>query len=147
MLKNREDLQKTREVYKKRLDQQKKKILICAGTACVASGSLAIYDEFLKLINEKGINCSVDLQHETEGEHIGIKKSGCHGFCEMGPLIRIEPKGYLYVKVKPSDCAAIFQNHALLKLVKRNGLLMFMHFSAFLINEAFHTIIIYNAGF
>ena len=113
MLKNREDLQNIRNDYKKRLDQQQKKILICAGTACVASGSLAIYDEFVKLINEKGINCSVDLQHETEGDHIGIKQSGCHGFCEMGPLVRIEPKGYLYVKVKPSDCLEILETSIL----------------------------------
>lgn len=113
MLQNRADLQNLRALLKSRLDQQKKKILICAGTACVASGSLAIYDEFLRLIREKGINCSVDLQHETEGEHIGIKKSGCHGFCEMGPLVRIEPQGYLYVKVKPSDCLEILETSIL----------------------------------
>lgn len=109
MLKSREELQNIRSEYKKRLDNQQKKILICAGTACVASGSLAIYDEFVRLIKEKGINCCIDLQHETEGEHIGIKQSGCHGFCEMGPLVRIEPKGYLYVKVKPSDCLEILE--------------------------------------
>ena len=39
-----------------------------------------------------------------KNEIIGLKKSGCHGFCEMGPLIRIEPAGILYVKVKESDC-------------------------------------------
>ncbi len=112
MLQNREDLQNIRAVYKKRLDQQKKKILICAGTACVASGSLAIYDEFIKLAKEKGIPCSIDLQHES-GEETGIKKSGCHGFCEMGPLVRIEPKGYLYVKVKPTDCLEILETSIL----------------------------------
>ena len=36
-----------------------------------------------------------------------MKKSGCHGFCEMGPLVRIEPQGWLYVKVKEEDCEEI----------------------------------------
>lgn len=109
MLKCREDLQNIRSLYQARLARQKVKILICAGTACVANGSLALYDTFMKLIEEKGINCAVDLEHEPEGEPIGVKKSGCHGFCEMGPLVRIEPKGYLYVKVKPEDCAEILE--------------------------------------
>ena len=109
MLKCREDLRNIRSLYQERLAKQKVKILICAGTACVANGSLALYDTFMKLIKEKGINCAVDLEHEPEGEPIGVKKSGCHGFCEMGPLVRIEPKGYLYVKVKPEDCAEILE--------------------------------------
>ncbi|WP_312693148.1 NADH-quinone oxidoreductase subunit NuoF [Caproiciproducens sp.] len=109
MLKCREDLHNIRSLYQARLARQKVKILICAGTACVANGSLALYDTFMKLIEEKGINCAVDLEHEPEGEPIGVKKSGCHGFCEMGPLVRIEPKGYLYVKVKPEDCAEILE--------------------------------------
>ncbi|MCY1714937.1 NADH-quinone oxidoreductase subunit NuoF [Caproiciproducens galactitolivorans] len=109
MLKSREDLQKIREFYKERLDRQKVKILICAGTACVANGSLALYDTFMKLIREKGIDCAVDLEHEPEGNPVGVKKSGCHGFCEMGPLVRVEPKGYLYVKVKPEDCEEILE--------------------------------------
>lgn len=40
---------------------------------------------------------------------MGLKKSGCHGFCEMGPLVRIEPYGYLYTKVKPADCEEIVE--------------------------------------
>lgn len=109
MLNNREDLRRIRTVYRTRLDRQKKKILVCAGTACVASGSLKIYDEFLRLMKEKGIDCSVSLEQENESGGTGLKKSGCHGFCEMGPLVRIEPEGYLYVKVKPSDCAEILE--------------------------------------
>lgn len=109
MLKCREDLQNIRSLYQARLTRQKVKILICAGTACVANGSLALYDTFMKLIKEQGVNCAVDLEHEPEGEPISVKKSGCHGFCEMGPLVRIEPKGYLYVKVKPEDCAEILE--------------------------------------
>ena len=109
MLESREALRAAREKYRALLNSQKKKILICAGTACVAGGSLKIYDEFLRLAREKGIPVSVDLEHESGGDSVGIKKSGCHGFCEMGPLVRVEPKGYLYVKVKPSDCGEILE--------------------------------------
>jgi NADH-quinone oxidoreductase subunit F len=38
---------------------------------------------------------------------VGIKRSGCHGFCELGPLILIEPEGFLYTRVKPEDCGEI----------------------------------------
>ena len=56
-----------------------------------------------------------------------MKKSGCHGFCEMGPLVRIEPEGYLYTKVQLSDCEEIVEktilnNEPIDRLAyKRNG--------------------------
>ncbi|MCB6367904.1 NADH-quinone oxidoreductase subunit F, partial [Intestinibacillus massiliensis] len=43
------------------------------------------------------------------GNHIGLKKSGCHGFCEMGPLLRIEPAKLLYLKVSLDDCEEIVE--------------------------------------
>lgn len=46
---------------------------------------------------------------DPHGDSIGLKKSGCHGFCEMGPLVRIEPEGILYTKVKLSDCEEIVE--------------------------------------
>jgi NADH-quinone oxidoreductase subunit F len=107
MLLNRNDLINIRNSYKIGFQKQKKKILICAGTGCVAGGSLEIYDEFLRLMKEKGIDCQVTLEKEPHDETVGIKKSGCHGFCEMGPLVKIEPFGYLYIKVKVEDCEEI----------------------------------------
>lgn len=109
MLKNREELQSARIEAKQALDLQKTKILVCAGTGCVASGSLEIFDKLSLLMKEQGIACSVELQHEEQEESVGMKKSGCHGFCEMGPLVRIEPAGYLYTKVKLSDCEDIIE--------------------------------------
>ncbi len=106
---SREDLQKAREIYRAALNQQTKKILVCAGTGCVSSGSLDIFDRLKTLVEEKGMACSVELQEEPHGESVGIKKSGCHGFCEMGPLVRIEPQGWLYVKVQLSDCEEIVE--------------------------------------
>ncbi|KZL92443.1 NADP-reducing hydrogenase subunit HndC [Clostridium magnum DSM 2767] len=109
MLLNRNDLINARNAYKASFAKEKKKILICAGTGCVAGGSLEIYDELIRIMKEKGINCEVALETEPHDETIGVKKSGCHGFCEMGPLVRIEPFGYLYIKVKLEDCAEIIE--------------------------------------
>ena len=109
MLLNRKDLIDISDFYNKSLESQSKKILICAGTGCVAGGALEIYDELVRLMNAKGINCEVALEKEPHDESVGIKKSGCHGFCEMGPLVRMEPWGYLYIKVKPEDCAEILE--------------------------------------
>ncbi len=38
-----------------------------------------------------------------------VKMSGCHGFCEMGPLVHIEPMGVMYIHVKPEDCHEIVE--------------------------------------
>ena len=55
----------------------------------------------------------IEVQFGPEIAHgdgpMEVKKSGCHGFCEMGPLMRIEPLGILYTKVKLEYCEAIFE--------------------------------------
>ena len=105
MIKNYNELESSAQLYKKSLDMQRKKVLVCAGTGCVAGGSLAIYEKIKLLIKEKGILADIDLTKEEEG--ISVKKSGCHGFCEAGPLVRIEPSNYLYLHVKLEDCEEI----------------------------------------
>lgn len=106
MFLHRDDLIEASTLYQKALEKQTKKILVCAGTGCVAGGSLTIYDELIRLIGEQGLCCEVTLEKEPH-DAIGVKKSGCHGFCEMGPLVRIEPQGWLYIKVKLEDCREI----------------------------------------
>ena len=108
MIQNVAELNQTKEQYKKSLDAQYKKVLVCAGTGCVAGGSLEIYERLKELAEQKGLPVSVELKAEPH-EEIAFKKSGCHGFCEMGPLLRIEPHGWLYVKVKPEDCEEILE--------------------------------------
>ncbi len=109
MLKNREELKAYREAAQKAYAAEEKKIIVCAGTGCVASGSLGIYDKIKTLIEEKGLNVSVELMKDPHSPDVGLKKSGCHGFCEMGPLLRIEPEGWLYTKVKAEDCEEIVE--------------------------------------
>ena len=110
-LKSREDFLALCDACKAALDRENIKILVCGGTGCVAGGSLQIFDRLKALLEERGLNVEVELAHEPHGElhgeTIGMKKSGCHGFCEMGPLVRIEPYGWLYTKVKLEDCEEI----------------------------------------
>ncbi len=113
MLKTREDLTSLRQALEGRFAAQVKKVLVCAGTGCVAGGSLDIYARLIELLREKGVNCQVDLAHEPHGEEVGVKRSGCHGFCEMGPLVRVEPQGWLYTKVTIDDCEEIVEKTVL----------------------------------
>ena len=108
MLHNREELRAARAGYQGSLQAEKRKILVCAGTGCVSGGSLEIFARLKEIMEERGIPCSVELALEPHDE-VGLKKSGCHGFCEMGPLVRIEPEGWLYTKVKESDCEEIIE--------------------------------------
>ena len=109
MLKTREDLARVRNIFGKSLEHQTKKILVCAGTGCVSSGALIIFDRLTELLEGQEVPCSVELKEEPHDDTVGMKKSGCHGFCEMGPLVRIEPQGWLYTKVKPQDCEEIIK--------------------------------------
>ena len=107
-LNSREELRSVREEYKKLLDAQSKKILVCGGSGCTASGSAVIYDELCRIMKERGLNVQVSMDgHVDHGELVGIKTCGCHGICELAPLIRIEPEGLLYTRVKPEDCEEI----------------------------------------
>ena len=112
---SREELAAKREEFAKALNAQKKQILICGGTGCVAGGSLKIYDRLKQLMDERGIKCTLKLEthdHDHE-ERVGLKKSGCHGFCELGPLLRIEPMGWLYTMVNVDDCEDILEKSIL----------------------------------
>lgn len=101
-------LEAARTDYIRYLAAQNRKILICAGTGCVAGGALKIYDRLIALLTEKNLPLQVELTEEKK-DSIGVKRSGCHGFCEMGPLVRIEPSGWLYLKVRPEDAEEIIE--------------------------------------
>jgi NADH-quinone oxidoreductase subunit F len=109
MLKNRQELIAYREDSVKAYAAQTKKIIVCAGTGCVAGGSLHIHAKLNEIMQAKGLPVAVELMVDPHGEEIGLKKSGCHGVCEMGTLVRIEPQGWLYTKVKVEDCDEIVE--------------------------------------
>ena len=114
MLRSYDELKSFGTECAERLGAQKKHILVCAGAGCIASGSLAVYEEFRKVLDERGIKVDLSLrEHIDHSDEIGLKKSGCHGLCELGPLVRIEPAGILYIKCKPEDCADIVEKSIL----------------------------------
>lgn len=103
-------LDQIREKKKEEIKNSRCRILICAGTGCLAGGSAKIYEKMCELVSgmpEIEVKFGAEIAH-GDGP-VEVKKSGCHGFCEMGPLMRIEPQGILYTKVQPEDCEAIFQ--------------------------------------
>ncbi|NLG02304.1 MAG: NADH-quinone oxidoreductase subunit NuoF [Clostridia bacterium] len=105
---NREQLVKYRGEVRERIQTKKCRILICAGTGCLAGGSEQIFKRMLELTKdtETEVVFGEEVAHPKD---VDIKKSGCHGFCEMGPLMRIEPYNILYIKVKEEDCEEIYE--------------------------------------
>ena len=101
-------------------------IMVCAGTGCIAGGSLEVYEELRRICAEKGLAVSVNFSEHAD-DAIHLKKTGCHGFCEIGPLVNIMPQDIFYTHVKPSDCAEIIEktimNGQIIKrlLYKMNG--------------------------
>jgi NADH-quinone oxidoreductase subunit F len=86
---------------------EKVKILVCAGTGCVAGGAVKVYERFKEVMSESAVPYTVELTEKTHKDNVGLKKCGCLGLCEEGILVRIEPQGYFYTKVKPEDCSEI----------------------------------------
>ena len=111
-LSTREDLDIARKQCEDRIAGQKIRILICAGTGCLAGGSGRIYEKMCELC-KTAPDAEIVFGEEVAHSDTDVEKSGCHGFCEMGPLVRIEPYNFLYIKVKPEDCEEIYNTTVL----------------------------------
>ena len=97
-----------------RQSQQVPSVLICAGTGCIAGGAMKIYDNIKAQCEKLDLKVYVGLKHDSDEEKsLHVKMSGCHGFCEMGPLVHIEPMGVMYIRVKPEDCQEIIEKTVL----------------------------------
>ncbi len=97
--------------YEKATEKRKKRIVICAGTGCVANGSLDVMQALKSRIEAEGLDVQLELDFEdaTHGEFIHVSKSGCQGFCQMGPLLTVYPEHVLYTKVRPGDIDEIVE--------------------------------------
>ena len=114
MIHNRDELKECRQKAKADMETAACRILVCSGTGCIATGSEKIYNRFLKLANiTPGV--SVIFAPHDEDTHIGLKKTGCQGFCELGPLVRItkNDETVQYVKVQLDDCQELFERAVL----------------------------------
>ncbi|WP_353894287.1 NADH-quinone oxidoreductase subunit NuoF [Proteinivorax hydrogeniformans] len=75
-------------------------ILICSGTGCISSGANSIKAAFEKQLAEK------DLSGEFK-----LIETGCHGFCEMGPIAIVYPEGTFYCRLENEDVETIVEEH------------------------------------
>ncbi|MFC1545550.1 NADH-ubiquinone oxidoreductase-F iron-sulfur binding region domain-containing protein [Gemmatimonadota bacterium] len=73
-------------------------ISICTGTGCVVGGADTVVVAFRDVITEMGLE-----------DKIEVKPTGCHGFCEMGPLVTMTPSGYFYPQVHARDAREIVE--------------------------------------
>lgn len=116
MMRSKEELLDMRKSAQEELASYNCRILVCSGTGCIATGSGKIHEEFQKLTDGiEGITLEFAPHDKEEHEKVGVKKTGCQGFCELGPLVRIQ-KGETvvqYVKVQQEDCREIFEQTVL----------------------------------
>jgi len=96
------------QAYAEAAARCERRVVICGGTGCMANGAMKVMDALHKEAKEQGISLEIELDYEEKLDKDGLlTKSGCQGFCQMGPLLSIEPDGFLYCKVRPSDVAEI----------------------------------------
>ena len=95
--------------YASALAKETRRVLICTGTGCLASGGLKIYEALQRKLRAMGIDCEVQLDCAHEGETVGVRKTGCHGLCEFGPMLRIEPENWVYIRVREEDVDEIVE--------------------------------------
>ncbi|GJQ31861.1 MAG: NADH dehydrogenase [Ignavibacteriaceae bacterium] len=100
------DLKNIAAEFSELYSQVNRRVIICAGTGCMANGAQKIKNEFLHIANLTGLKFETDLRKEEERFDL-LTGSGCQGFCQMGPLVTVEPEGIFYIKVKPEDVAEI----------------------------------------
>lgn len=117
------NLEERKRIYEQNSKQISKRIIICAGTGCIANGSMNIYNKFLEEIEKSGQKAIVQLKSEEKGIH--VSGSGCQGFCQMGPLVTILPEKIIYCRVKAEDvpeivAKSIVGNETIERLVYKN---------------------------
>jgi NADH-quinone oxidoreductase subunit F len=73
-------------------------IATCCGTGCVAKGAAEVYQALKR-----------EARRQEQDSELSIldKITGCHGFCELGPIVVVQPHGFFYTNVKPEDAAEI----------------------------------------
>ncbi len=76
-----------------------REILVCCGTGCLANGSQAVVDRFRE--SASGLDIKIRPY---------VKKTGCNGFCENGPMVTVLPDHITYYKVRPDDAEEILKS-------------------------------------
>ena len=77
-------------------------ILVCGGTGCESSRSDLIYRNLIQEAKDQGVE-----------DQVQVIKTGCFGFCEQGPIVKVLPEDSFYVQVKPEDAKEIISEHVI----------------------------------
>ena len=91
-----QELEALRNSLLQRRDTNKPCVRVCLGTGCRARGSLDVAKAFANEVKRQGLEIQVER-----------KQTGCHGFCERGPVVVIGPKEIFYQRVKQRDVPEI----------------------------------------
>ena len=85
-----------------------RRIVVCGGTGCVSNGSLQVYEAFQCQLQKMKLPVVLELrnEHDSAGK-TALTRSGCQGFCQMGPRVVLLPEKILYTKVKIDDVEEI----------------------------------------
>ncbi|HTZ39303.1 MAG TPA: FAD-dependent oxidoreductase [Syntrophales bacterium] len=75
-------------------------LLVCGGTGCHASGSIAVKKALVDELNKKGL-----------AEEIKVVETGCNGFCAMGPIMVVYPEGIIYMNIQTADVPVLVEEH------------------------------------
>lgn len=90
--------------YRRNLDesisQDNPRVRVCGGPGCLANGSKAVFEAFLREARELGIDVETALE---------VSQTGCHGFCQRGPLVQVDPGNLFYERVRISDVREILE--------------------------------------
>lgn len=97
------DIREEQKTAQEHIKDQGLRVLVCAGTGCVANGSMKVIEKFKEL--------GADVAVLSDYDKMTIVPTGCHGFCEQGVLVVIPDKHVTYVKVKEKDVEEIYESH------------------------------------
>lgn len=97
-IKSSEELKALQEQLKTQVDPNKPCIAVCAGTGCLAYGTQKLIDAF-----------KTEISNRNLADKVMIRTTGCHGFCEKGPMVVIQPKHIFYQRISVDDAAEIIE--------------------------------------
>jgi len=97
-IKSQTELDTLRKGLNKRLSAKARVVRVCIGTGCAAKGSRRLYELFCEAAKQSG-----------EAVQVEAKGVGCHGFCERGPIVVIQPGNVIYQGVEEPDVAEVFR--------------------------------------
>ena len=91
-----------------------RRIVVCGGTGCISNGSLQVYEAFSQTLTKKKLPVVLELHNDQDNTgKTALTRSGCQGFCQMGPRVVLLPEKILYTKVQPDDVEEIIETSIL----------------------------------